>query len=203
MFLLYRIYDLAPVKYENLRPEKPQKPPVTAQDGDEEGALPVEDAEVPEEASSSKKGRRTRSRKVIVDGKRSLVLRRMSFMSLSAGSTTAAEMNALDVDEVPLKVTPMKATKKRRAKKAAVELSADGMATTSTTDILPPAGEDLAFLINQEETPVPIDGGDIRVVEAEEHPEAIAAARNDGDGCGVSNTGKKNKKGKKKRSVKV
>ena len=201
MFLLYRIYDLAPVKYENLRPEKPQKPPVTAQDGDEEGASPVEDAEVPEKASSSKKGRRTRSRKVTVDGKRTLVLRGMSFMSLSAGSTTAAEMNALD--EVPLEVAPMKATKKRRAKKAAVELSADGMATTSTTDILPPAGEDLAFLINQEETPVPIDGGDIRVVEAEEHPEAIAAARNDGDGCGVSNTGKKNKKGKKKRSVKV
>ena len=27
MFLLYRIYDLAPVKYENLRPEKARKAP--------------------------------------------------------------------------------------------------------------------------------------------------------------------------------
>lgn len=59
MFLLHRMYDLAPVKHENLRPEKPQKLPI-ADVAEERG---VDDEANPEAIASRKRPRRTRSRK--------------------------------------------------------------------------------------------------------------------------------------------
>ena len=48
-----------------------------------------------------------------------------------------------------------------------------------------PTDEDVTSLINQEDAPVPVDGADMKEVEAQEHPEAVGAAVVDGDGCGV------------------
>ena len=48
-----------------------------------------------------------------------------------------------------------------------------------------PIDEDVTSLINQEDAPVPVDGADVKEVEAQEHPEAVGAAVVDGDGCGV------------------
>ena len=58
---------------------------------------------------------------------------------------------------------------------------------------------DLDCLVNQEDDPVPVDGAPLEVVEAEEHPEVLAAVVEGQDlGCA-----KKTSKGKGKRRTKA
>lgn len=50
-------------------------------------------------------------------------------------------------------------------------------------------------MINQEDAPVPVDGADVKEVEAQEHPEAVGAAVVNGDGCGVRGRGRRRGRG--------
>ena len=79
VFLLYRIYDLAPVRHENLRPEKPQK--VAQVLNEDEDAAVAEGADAGDDNVGAKTSRPTRPRRA-VEGS---CLQRCSFLSSHVG----------------------------------------------------------------------------------------------------------------------
>ena len=175
MFQLYRIYDLKPVKYENLRPEKVSKGRVAA-GGVNDDTLEDDDAG----PSPTKKTRTPRK----------------GTKNVKAG---AQEQDA-DAIEKTTTETPSK-TPKKRARKVKMDTEhANPPApphatpvkkcgrTTKKSDSSQLRKEDLDCLLNQEEMPVPVDGALLEVVEAEEHPEAASAVEEGQNlGCAAKN----------------
>lgn len=178
MFHLYRIYNLQPVKHENLRPEKPQLGPQDV-GGDED--LDIGEAGLVDHTAGG--GRRTRrTRKV------------------KASAEAATESKG--EDSAPIDVGP-----KKRGRRT---VKAKGDGTVAEAELQPgKAGQEpdtqdetLTTLLNQEDVPQPVDGATVAVVEAEEHPEAVAAAVKEGDGCGVSKKrGGKSRGGSRQRKI--
>ena len=176
VFHLYRIYNLQPVKYENLRPEKPQvhlsSGAVEREDEDESGEGQADGADA-DEAASTRKTRSIRTRKMKANSE----LEEQSKVDRSSKKRRKAQSQS---------VGPIKET--------------DNNGKETETSVL--TSEDLTSLMNQEDVPQPVDDASASVIEAEEHPEAIEAAVKDGDGCGVSEHGKSKKGGDRSRKSK-
>ncbi|KAF7792053.1 hypothetical protein EIP86_003081 [Pleurotus ostreatoroseus] len=168
VFLLYRIYDLATVKYENLRPEKPQKQPLLDEDDHKQTLEDKEEKTLPSNATSdspTKRGRRSGRGK-----------------KLEPEASIADGVSATPVDGAP--PSPRKHASRHQK-------------VTQPEEDETSSSKEVETLINQEDALVPVDGTTAEIVEAQEHPEAAAAAIVDGDGCGVSSSLKKAKKVKR------
>ncbi|KAJ3552911.1 hypothetical protein NM688_g3903 [Phlebia brevispora] len=147
VFLLYRIYDLAPVKHDNLRPEKAQK----SRAEDAEG----EEANNAEEAIVAKTARKTTRRRKVVK------------------PTDEIQQGEAPTDQATASAA---ATKKRKSRKE--KHAEDVNAASSALNV----EDESTSLMNQEDTPVAVDGAKVKEIEGQEHPEAAVAAHEDGDG---------------------
>lgn len=177
MFHLYRIYNLHPVKHDNLRPEKPQVASRAVGDSEEDVG---EEAEASVADAEAGKRRPRRAKRVAAE--------------------VTAKTNG-DVDEAPKKRA------RKKAQRAVDKNDVDGsqeVRDSAMRDVNDSTTQEQNFasLINQEDAPQPVDGATVEGVEAEEHPEAIMAAMKDGEGCGVIDT-KKWKKGTRQKTMMV
>ncbi|KZT08073.1 UV-endonuclease UvdE [Laetiporus sulphureus 93-53] len=177
VFHLYRIYGLADVIHENLRPEKPPKPFVRGKareaqaevgDGEDAGELADIDgmpmargkrgtAKARPEKNSALREEAKKEQKQPV--KRSSQKRRRA-TNVVAGS--ADTTGALDIEIspplVPVKEEPESSTRRKSRPKSPRK---------------PKMPRKARGLVNQEEAPAPVDGASVEDVEADEHPEAV------------------------------
>ncbi|KAI0701982.1 UV-endonuclease UvdE-domain-containing protein [Cytidiella melzeri] len=171
VFHLYRIYGLEEIKWENLRPEKP----AVVKSEDENGAGEGQDGE-----GSPAKRRRTRPKlsSVIVEEQADSVIVTQTEQS------TQKRTRKVKVGKAIVVGSDSTAKSTKLPKRTTVRTRRSKQPQPSIVD-----GTMVASLINQEDAPDPVDGADLREVEAGEHPEAVDAAERDGDGCAVQVNG--------------
>ncbi|PSR73228.1 hypothetical protein PHLCEN_2v10888 [Hermanssonia centrifuga] len=176
VFHLYRIYDLHPVKHENLRPEKLQKSPSAIEgEADEDDAQSGGIAGVDGTPSPTKRLRKAKSRKAKQE-------------EGEAVQSTAAKEYSPE--------SPLSSTKKQESASApkskgrrSPRKNATCLGSDSLRDGLPSSSPKSALqksagsLLNQEDAPEPVDGGRPEAVEAEQHPEAVGATNVEGNLC--------------------